>query len=44
MIMGSGGGSQEFTEEQYRLFFHQQYKQMSLFCVPTGVMGRFRAN
>ncbi|MGA9040612.1 MAG: beta-ketoacyl-[acyl-carrier-protein] synthase family protein [Terriglobales bacterium] len=39
IIMGSGGGSQEFTEEQYRLFFHQQYKQMSLFCVPTGVMG-----
>ena len=44
VIIGSGGGSQEFTEEQYRLFFHQQYKQMSLFCVPTGVMGRFRAN
>src|ERR1700674_1760393 len=39
VILGSGGGSQEFTEEQYRLFFHQQYKQMSLFCVPTGVMG-----
>ena len=39
VIMGSGGGAQEFTEEQYRLFFHQQYKQMSLFCVPTGVMG-----
>src|ERR1700726_1995739 len=39
VIMGSGGGSQEFTEEQYRLFFHEQYKQMSLFCVPTGVMG-----
>ncbi|MGH9538823.1 MAG: beta-ketoacyl-[acyl-carrier-protein] synthase family protein [Terriglobales bacterium] len=39
VIMGSGGGSQEFTEEQYRLFFHQQFKQMSLFCVPTGVMG-----
>jgi len=38
-IIGSGGGSQEFTEEQYRLFFHQQYKSMSLFCVPTGVMG-----
>ena len=36
VIIGSGGGSQEFTEEQYRLFFHQQYKQMSLFCVPTG--------
>ena len=39
VILGSGGGSQEFTEEQYRLFFHEQYKQMSLFCVPTGVMG-----
>jgi 3-oxoacyl-[acyl-carrier-protein] synthase II len=39
VIIGSGGGSQEFTEEQYRLFFQQKYKQMSLFCVPTGVMG-----
>ncbi|MGH9503221.1 MAG: beta-ketoacyl-[acyl-carrier-protein] synthase family protein [Terriglobales bacterium] len=39
VILGSGGGSQEFTEEQYRLFFHQQYQKMSLFCVPTGVMG-----
>jgi 3-oxoacyl-[acyl-carrier-protein] synthase II len=39
IIMGSGGGSQEFTEEQYRLFFQRKYKQMSLFCVPTGVMG-----
>lgn len=39
VIIGSGGGSQEFTEEQYRLFFQQKYKSMSLFCVPTGVMG-----
>lgn len=39
VILGSGGGSQEFTEEQYRLFFHEQYRKMSLFCVPTGVMG-----
>jgi 3-oxoacyl-[acyl-carrier-protein] synthase II len=39
VIIGSGGGSQEFTEEQYGLFFQQKYKQMSLFCVPTGVMG-----
>ncbi|PYX35027.1 MAG: beta-ketoacyl synthase, partial [Acidobacteria bacterium] len=23
VILGSGGGSQEFTEEQYRLFFQQ---------------------
>jgi len=39
VILGSGGGSQEFTEQQYRFFFHQEYRQMSLFCVPTGVMG-----
>ncbi len=39
VIMGSGGGAQEFTEEQYRLFFTQQQKRLSLFCVPTGVMG-----
>ena len=39
VILGSGGGSQEFTEDQYRLFFRQKYKQMSLFCIPTGVMG-----
>src|SRR2546425_10548510 len=38
-IIGAGGGSQGVTEEQYRLFFHRQYKSMSLFCVPTGVMG-----
>lgn len=39
VIIGTGGGSQEFTEEQYRLFFHGQFSKMSLFCVPTGVMG-----
>jgi 3-oxoacyl-[acyl-carrier-protein] synthase II len=44
VIVGTGGGSQEFTEEQYRLFFHQEYKHMSLFCVPTGVMGTFSSD
>jgi len=44
VIVGTGGGSQEFTEEQYRLFFHQDYKHMSLFCVPTGVMGTFSSD
>jgi len=44
VIVGSGGGSQAFTEEQYRLFFHEQYRQMSLFCVPTGVMGTFSSD
>jgi 3-oxoacyl-[acyl-carrier-protein] synthase II len=44
VIVGSGGGSQEFTEEQYRLFFHEDYRHMSLFCVPTGVMGTFSSD
>ena len=39
VIIGTGGGSQEFTEQQYRLFFRGQFSKMSLFCVPTGVMG-----
>jgi len=39
VIIGTGGGSQEFTEEQYRLYFRGQLSKMSLFCIPTGVMG-----
>jgi len=39
VILGTGGGSQEFTEEQYRLYFRGQQNKMSLFCVPSGVMG-----
>jgi len=39
VILGSGGGSQEVHRRTISIIFHQQYKQMSLFCVPTGVMG-----
>ena len=39
VILGTGGGSQEFTEEQYRLYYQGQVSKMSLFCIPTGVMG-----
>jgi 3-oxoacyl-[acyl-carrier-protein] synthase II len=39
VIIGTGGGSQEFTEQQYRLLFHRQLSKMSLFCIPSGVMG-----
>ncbi|MBI3474239.1 MAG: beta-ketoacyl-[acyl-carrier-protein] synthase family protein [Acidobacteria bacterium] len=39
VIIGSGGGSQEFTEQQYELFFHDKHRQMSVHCVPTTVMG-----
>ncbi len=39
VILGSGGGSQEWTEAQYGHFFRNENKQMSLYCVPTTVMG-----
>ena len=39
VIVGSGGGAQEFTEEQYRLFFQGEHRRMSLFCIPNGAMG-----
>ena len=44
VILGSGGGSQEFTEEQYRLFYQEKFRNMSLYCIPTGVMGTFSSD
>jgi 3-oxoacyl-[acyl-carrier-protein] synthase II len=39
VVVGSGGGAMEFTEEQYRLFFQNEHRRMSIFCVPNGAMG-----
>jgi len=39
VVVGSGGGAMEFTEEQYRLFFQGEHRRMSIFCVPNGAMG-----
>ena len=39
VIVGSGGGSQEFTEEQYRLFYSGQSKQCSVYVIPTSTIG-----
>ncbi len=39
LMVGSGGGSQEFTEEQYRLYYSGKEKQCSVYCVPTGTIG-----
>jgi 3-oxoacyl-[acyl-carrier-protein] synthase II len=39
VILGTGGGAQEFSEEQYRLWHSGQIKQVSLFCIPSGTMG-----
>jgi 3-oxoacyl-[acyl-carrier-protein] synthase II len=39
VIIGSGGGSQEFTEEQYRLYYSGHEKQCSVYSIPTSTIG-----
>jgi 3-oxoacyl-[acyl-carrier-protein] synthase II len=39
VIVGSGGGSQEFTEEQYRLYYTGHSKQCSVYTIPTSTIG-----
>jgi len=39
VILGSGGGSQVFTEEQYRLYYTGQTKQCSVYVIPTSTIG-----
>jgi 3-oxoacyl-[acyl-carrier-protein] synthase II len=39
VVVGSGGGSQEFTEEQYRLYHTGQWRQCSVYVVPTSTPG-----
>jgi 3-oxoacyl-[acyl-carrier-protein] synthase II len=39
VIVGSGGGSGDFTEEQYRLYYTGHLKQCSVYTIPTGTIG-----
>ncbi len=39
VLTGSGGGSQEFTEEQYRLYYGGHEKQCSVYTIPTSTIG-----
>src|SRR5580698_7199404 len=39
VIVGSGGGSQAFTEEQYRLYHTGHWRQCSVYVVPTSTIG-----
>jgi len=39
MMVGSGGGSAEFTEEQYRLYYAGHEKQCSVYTIPTSTIG-----
>jgi 3-oxoacyl-[acyl-carrier-protein] synthase II len=39
VMVGSGGASQEFTEEQYRLYYAGKQKQCSVYVIPTSTPG-----
>jgi 3-oxoacyl-[acyl-carrier-protein] synthase II len=39
VILGSGGGAMDFTEEQYRLFFNDQLRKVSAYNVSSSTMG-----
>ena len=39
VMTGSGGGSQEFTEAQYRLYYTGKQKQCSVYVIPTSTIG-----
>ena len=39
VVLGSGGGAQDFSEDQYRLWLSGRVKQVSLFSIPSGTMG-----
>jgi 3-oxoacyl-[acyl-carrier-protein] synthase II len=39
VLLGSGGGSQEFTEQQYRLYYTGKEKQCSVYTIPTSTIG-----
>lgn len=39
VLVGSGGASQEFTEEQYRLYYEGHLKQCSVYVIPTSTPG-----
>ena len=39
IVLGTGGGAQEWSEQQYRLWWEGNIKQVSLFAIPSGTMG-----
>jgi len=39
VILGTGGGAQDFSEAQYDLYYKGKIKQVSVFSIPSGTMG-----
>lgn len=39
VVLGSGGGANDFTDQQYQLYFSGKIKQVSIFTIPSSTMG-----
>jgi 3-oxoacyl-[acyl-carrier-protein] synthase II len=39
VILGTGGGAQDFSEDQYRLWLSGKLAQVSVYSIPSGTMG-----
>src|SRR5204863_1434100 len=39
VVLGTGGGAQDFSEAQYDLYYKGKIKQVSVFSIPSGTMG-----
>jgi 3-oxoacyl-[acyl-carrier-protein] synthase II len=39
VVLGSGGGASDFSDDCYRLYYSGHEKQVSIFAVPSGTMG-----
>ena len=39
VTLGTGGGSGDFSETQYDLYYKDKIKSVSLFCIPSGTWG-----
>ncbi len=39
VVLGSGGGGQEFAEEQYRLYYAGEVKKVSVYTIPSSTIG-----
>lgn len=39
VVLGTGGGAHDFTDQQYHLYYQGKIKQVSIFTIPSGTMG-----
>ena len=39
VVLGTGGGANDFTDQQYHLYYQGKIKQVSIYTIPSGTMG-----